>query len=150
MRISKNIVIAFTGLLVVCGILGTYFVEQSSKEKNSKPNTADTSSNTNEKKEESSNPSSSLLNSSSQENDTKKIQVVDRCDSVTAQVIDEYYQDDQYIYYFPSLQSGCVHVLVEEKDYTIKEALNSKVVTPEEIENTGYPLLKKAKEVSAP
>ncbi len=186
MRISKNVAIAFMGLLVVCCILGTYIVEQGGKKtdanQSASPNSTNVSSNSNSNDEEtisssneesnqnsnveqpsnsnsnSNSTSNSNVNSSSNSNTVspgsqenvaaKNIRVENRCGDVTAQVIDEYYQDSEYIYYFSSLQSGCVYVIVNQKDYTIKEALNSKVVTPAEIEATGYKLLKRKSNTS--
>ena len=53
-------------------------------------------------------------------------------------------QLNQYIYYFNSGMSSCIHVIVNNKDYTIRNVLNQKVVTPAELEKIGYHLMKKA------
>ena len=50
-----------------------------------------------------------------------------------------YYQD----YYFNCIKSHNVIVTVNGKSYTIKEALNNKIVTMDELINVGFKPLKK-------
>ncbi len=76
--------------------------------------------------------------------DGKKIVVRNTCSGSATQAIDEYYRDTHYVYYFNTGISGCIRVEVNGKDYSIKEALNSKIVAPDEIEKVGYSLNKKS------
>ena len=69
----------------------------------------------------------------------KTITVEDRSNGECAMALEFYYQD----YYFTCIKSHNVIVTVNGKSYTIKEALNNKIVTMDELINVGFKPLKK-------
>ena len=69
----------------------------------------------------------------------KNITIEDRSNGEYAMALEFYYQD----YYFTCIKSHNVIVTVNGKSYTIKEALNSKIVTMDELINVGFKPLKK-------
>ncbi len=126
----------------------------SSVNSNTNNSNSNVSSNTNQGSNSSLNSSSNLSSSTNNNNDKnvtasgttngKKIVVRNTCNGFVTQVIDEYYKDDRYVYYFNAGISGCVRVEVNGRDYSIKDAFNNKIVTPEEVEKIGYKLNKKS------
>ena len=69
----------------------------------------------------------------------KTITIEDRSNGECAMELEFYYQD----YYFTCIKSHNVIVTVNGKSYTIKEALNNKIVTMDELINVGFKPLKK-------
>ena len=69
----------------------------------------------------------------------KNITLKDRSNGECAMALEFYYQD----YYFTCIKSHNVIVTVNGKSYTIKEALNNKIVTMDELINVGFKPLKK-------
>lgn len=69
----------------------------------------------------------------------KIITIEDRSNGECAMALEFYYQD----YYFTCIKSHNVIVTVNGKSYTIKEALNNKIVTMDELINVGFKPLKK-------
>ena len=69
----------------------------------------------------------------------KNITIEDRSNGECAMTLEFYYQD----YYFTCIKSHNVIVTVNGKSYTIKEALNNKIVTMDELINVGFKPLKK-------
>ena len=69
----------------------------------------------------------------------KTITIEDRSNGEYAMALEFYYQD----YYFTCIKSHNVIVTVNGKSYTIKEALNNKIVTMDELINVGFKPLKK-------
>ena len=69
----------------------------------------------------------------------KNITIEDRSNGEYAMALEFYYQD----YYFTCIKSHNVIVTVNGKSYTIKEALNNKIVTMDELINVGFKPLKK-------
>ena len=69
----------------------------------------------------------------------KNITIEDRSNGDCAMALEFYYQD----YYFTCIKSHNVIVTVNGKSYTIKEALNNKIVTMDELINVGFKPLKK-------
>ena len=69
----------------------------------------------------------------------KTITLEDRSNGECAMALEFYYQD----YYFTCIKSHNVIVTVNGKSYTIKEALNNKIVTMDELINVGFKPLKK-------
>ncbi|MDY4545232.1 MAG: hypothetical protein SPE00_07985 [Bacilli bacterium] len=69
----------------------------------------------------------------------KTITLKDRSNGECAMALEFYYQD----YYFTCIKSHNVIVTVNGKSYTIKEALNNKIVTMDELINVGFKPLKK-------
>ena len=69
----------------------------------------------------------------------KTITIEDRSHGECAMALEFYYQD----YYFTCIKSHNVIVTVNGKSYTIKEALNNKIVTMDELINVGFKPLKK-------
>lgn len=69
----------------------------------------------------------------------KAITIEDRSNGECAMALEFYYQD----YYFTCIKSYNVIVTVNGKSYTIKEALNNKIVTMDELINVGFKPLKK-------
>lgn len=69
----------------------------------------------------------------------KTITIEDKSNGECAMALEFYYQD----YYFTCIKSHNVIVTVNGKSYTIKEALNNKIVTMDELINIGFKPLKK-------
>ena len=69
----------------------------------------------------------------------KTITIEDKSNGECAMTLEFYYQD----YYFTCIKSHNVIVTVNGKSYTIKEALNNKIVTMDELINVGFKPLKK-------
>lgn len=69
----------------------------------------------------------------------KTITIEDKSNGECAMALEFYYQD----YYFTCIKSHNVIVTVNGKSYTIKEALNNKIVTMDELINVGFKPLKK-------
>ena len=69
----------------------------------------------------------------------KNITIEDRSNGECAMALEFYYQD----YYFTCIKSHNVIVTVNGKSYTIKEALNNKIVTMDELINVGFKPLKR-------
>ena len=69
----------------------------------------------------------------------KTITIEDRSNGECAMALEFYYQD----YYFTCIKSHNVIVTVNGKSYTIKEALNNKIGTMDELINVGFKPLKK-------
>ena len=67
------------------------------------------------------------------------ITIEDRSNGECAMALEFYYQD----YYFTCIKSHNVIVTVNGKSYTIKEVLNNKIVTMDELINVGFKPLKK-------
>ncbi len=76
---------------------------------------------------------------------TRKISVVSKCGPNTTQQLDFFYEDNEYQYYFNSGQSSCTYVIVNGKEYSLRSALNGKIVTMEELEKVGFRCMKKSK-----
>lgn len=72
--------------------------------------------------------------------DFKIIDEVEACGSA----IEEVYRDEQFVYTLSCTKSGAVVVEFDNGEkYSLKEALNKKYITPEQVINKGYPLNKK-------
>lgn len=69
----------------------------------------------------------------------KTITIEDKSNGECAMALEFYYQD----YYFTCIKSHNVIVTVNGKSYTIKEALNNKIVTMDELINVGFKPFKK-------
>ena len=69
----------------------------------------------------------------------KTITIEDKSNGECAMALEFYYQD----YYFTCIKSHNVIVTVNGKSYTIKEALNNKIVTMDVLINVGFKPLKK-------
>ena len=69
----------------------------------------------------------------------KIITIEDKSNGECAMALEFYYQD----YYFTCIKSHNVIVTVNGKSYTIKEALNNKIVTMDELISVGFKPLKK-------
>lgn len=69
----------------------------------------------------------------------KTITIEDKSNGECAMALEFYYQD----YYFTCIKSHNVIVTVNGKSYTIKEALNNKIVTMDELISVGFKPLKK-------
>lgn len=69
----------------------------------------------------------------------KTITIEDKSNGECAMALEFYYQD----YYFTCIKSHNVIVTVNGKSYTIKEALNNKIVIMDELINVGFKPLKK-------
>ena len=69
----------------------------------------------------------------------KTITIEDKSNGECAMALEFYYQD----YYFTCIKSHNVIVTVNGKSYTIKEVLNNKIVTMDELINVGFKPLKK-------
>lgn len=75
--------------------------------------------------------------------DNNKIIVIDEQKGDCAQAIEEFYEDENYIYYFTCRKSQYVFVIVNGTKYNLVYALKQKIVTMEQLENNGYKFPKK-------
>lgn len=89
--------------------------------------------------------SSTNVASNSNVTSIKNIKVINKCSGNATQALDYFYEDNQYKYYFTSGVSGCTYVNVNGKEYTLKNALNQKIVTMKELEAVGFKCLKESK-----
>lgn len=80
-----------------------------------------------------------LSNAFTKVKEEKTITIEDRSNGECAMALEFYYQD----YYFTCIKSHNIIVTVNGKSYTIKEALNNKIVTMDELINVGFKPLKK-------
>lgn len=62
-----------------------------------------------------------------------------------AEAIEYYYEDNNYKYYFTCIKSHNIIVSVNGVDYNIKEALNNRIVTMNDLIQAGFRPLKKSK-----
>ena len=64
----------------------------------------------------------------------REIEIVDHCDpgSIFPDAIEDYYKDENYICSFNQVKSGCYTVKVDGKEYSLREALEKKIITVEE------------------
>ncbi len=70
---------------------------------------------------------------------TKDITVIDKSIGQTClQSIEYFFEDETYKYYFNCIKSNQVIVRVNNNEYTLKEALQNKIVTIKELNNAGY------------
>ena len=49
--------------------------------------------------------------------------------------IDYFYEDENYRYYFTCMKSNYIFIKKDDKEYTLKNALNNKIITINDIEN---------------
>lgn len=71
----------------------------------------------------------------------KKITIDNRC-NITAQAFEKIYEDNDYTYYLSTISSGCIYVKVNGNEYTLKKAINEKIVTVYELEENGFKFIK--------
>lgn len=71
----------------------------------------------------------------------KKITIDNRCD-ITAQALEKIYEDNDYTYYLSTISSGCIYIKVNGNEYTLKKAINEKIVTVYELEENGFKFIK--------
>ena len=121
----------------------------SNQTSNTKP-TSNVSSNTTSNKVVSSNVSSSSNVSKPITSNTQSgsVQIIDKCGPNTAQAIDEFYQDSSYVYYFNTMRSSCIYVKLNGTEYTVKYALNNKLVSMQTLEKAGFKCLKKSRNLA--
>lgn len=62
-----------------------------------------------------------------------------------ASAIEYFYEDNAYKYYFTCIKSSSMYLLINGKEYPLKEALNNKITTIEELEANGIKFLKQSK-----
>lgn len=79
-------------------------------------------------------------------NDKEDIKIIKRC-KITPQAIETFYEDDNYIYQFGSIESGCTYVSINGHEYPIKEAIDKKLITIEEAQEKGLSFIKTSKEI---
>ena len=81
-------------------------------------------------------------------NEGKSVVLVDKSKgNYCAQVIDVFYSDAHYDYYFTCLKSPSMYVIKNGKEYKLVDALKNGIVTISELEANGYTFLKKSKNV---
>ena len=79
-------------------------------------------------------------------NKDRKITLIDKSKgSNCAQAIEYFYEDNAYKYYFTCIKSSSMYLLIDGKEYPLKEALNNKVTTIKELEENGIKFLKQSK-----
>lgn len=79
-------------------------------------------------------------------NKDRKITLIDKSKGSTcAQAIEYFYEDNAYKYYFTCIKSSSMYLLIDGKEYLLKEALNNKVTTIKELEENGIKFLKQSK-----
>ena len=79
----------------------------------------------------------------------KRITIIDRSSGNCPQAIEYYYEDNNHKYYFTCIISGSIFVKIDNQEYNIKDALNNKIVTMDELIEAGFKPLKKSKNTSA-
>lgn len=79
------------------------------------------------------------------QNTNGNIKIEDRQKGNCAQAIEYYYQDNAYKYYFTCIKSNSVFVIKDDKEYTIKYALNNNIVTMQELIDNGFHPLKESR-----
>ncbi len=78
--------------------------------------------------------------------ENKDIKIIDKSNgSSCAEAIEYYYEDNDYKYYFNCIMSNKIFVIVDGNEYTIKEALNNKIVTMNQLIDAGFKPLKESK-----
>lgn len=75
------------------------------------------------------------------------IKIVDRSNGNCAQAIEYYYSDSKYKYYFNCILSPSIFVIIDGKEYNLKVALNTGVVSMAELEKAGFRPMKKPNDV---
>lgn len=75
---------------------------------------------------------------------TEEITIDNRCE-ITAQALEKIYEDEDYEYYLSSISSGCIYVTVNDSEYTLKEVIDKKVLTIQELEENGLKVYKEEK-----
>ena len=79
-------------------------------------------------------------------NKDRKITLIDKSKGNNcAQAIEYFYEDNAYKYYFTCIKSSSMYLLIDGKEYPLKEALNNKVTTIKELEENGIKFLKQSK-----
>ena len=79
-------------------------------------------------------------------NKERKITLIDKSKGTNcAQAIEYFYEDNAYKYYFTCIKSSSMYLLINGKEYPLKEALNNKITTIEELEANGIKFLKQSK-----
>ena len=79
-------------------------------------------------------------------NKDRKITLIDKSKGNScAQAIEYFYEDNAYKYYFTCIKSSSMYLLIDGKEYPLKEALNNKVTTIKELEENGIKFLKQSK-----
>ncbi len=79
-------------------------------------------------------------------NNNKTIKLIDKSNgSNCASAIEYFYEDNAYKYYFTCIKSSSMYLLINGKEYPLKEALNNKITTIEELEANGIKFLKQSK-----
>lgn len=76
----------------------------------------------------------------------KKITIDNRCD-ITAQAFEKIYEDSNYTYYLSTISSGCIYVKINGNEYTLKKAINEKIVTVYELEENGFRFIKEERNI---
>ena len=122
--------------------------KDNSKDDENKNN--DTSKDDEDKDNDTSNDDTDDSNNDKIESDStvvapKKITIIDNSSENCPTVIEYYYEDSNYKYYFRCSKSNYIHIIVNGETYNIKEALNSGVVTMSELEANGFIPLKESK-----
>lgn len=79
-------------------------------------------------------------------NKERKITLIDKSKGTNcAQAIEYFYEDNAYKYYFTCIKSSSMYLLINGKEYPLKEALNNKITTIKELEANGIKFLKQSK-----
>lgn len=79
-------------------------------------------------------------------NKERKITLIDKSKGKNcAQAIEYFYEDSAYKYYFTCIKSPSMYLLIDGKEYLLKEALNNKITTIKELEENGIKFLKQSK-----
>ncbi|MDD4608484.1 MAG: hypothetical protein PHD10_05095 [Bacilli bacterium] len=78
-------------------------------------------------------------------NQNNSIKIIDNTENC-AESLEQFYEDEHYVYYFPCIQSETVYVKIyNEPKILIKDALKSNKITIDQLEGAGLKFYKEAK-----
>lgn len=104
------------------------------------------SQNTNNKPSSSSSSNKQSNSGNNISNQNKTIVLEDRSGNANcAQAIEYFYADKEYQYYFNCIKSNSMYVIVNGTEYKLVYVLENGIVTIKELENAGYKIMKKSK-----
>lgn len=87
-----------------------------------------------------------IKNDGNLNNNNNSIKLIDKSNGGNcASAIEYFYEDNAYKYYFTCIKSSSMYLLINGKEYPLKEALNNKITTIEELEANGIKFLKQSK-----
>ena len=95
--------------------------------------------------DDSTNVNTSISQDRNEINNSNSIKIIDRSNGECLQVIDYFYEDEDYKYFFNCYKSGSIYIIINDHEYLLKEALNNNIITINDLEKNGIKLNKEAK-----